>query len=60
MFGPKLTNVVAPTTGFVPPLTNVAIPVTGFAPPLTTIVAPIPKSSAMQPAANASLGLRRG
>ena len=60
MFGPKLTNVAAPVTNFVPQLTSVVPPVTGFVPPLTNIVAPIPKTSAVQPAVNASLGFRRG
>ena len=59
-FGPKLTNVAVPVTSFVPTLTNVVPPVTGFAPPLTNIVAPIPKTSAVQPAVNPSLGFRRG
>jgi uncharacterized protein DUF4124 len=60
-FGPKLTNVVSPTTGFVPPLTTVVPPVTSFMPSLTNVVAPIPQTFAVPRTFNSSPpGLKRG
>jgi hypothetical protein len=60
-FGPKLTNVVSPTTGFVPPLTTVVPPVTSFTPSLTNVVAPIPQTFAVPRTFNSSPpGLKRG